>query len=127
MMAHTDRHFRYLFRLISSSAILYTEMVMSDQLVEADESTLSKLLEYSSPADTGYTVLQLGGNNPHTIKEACTIAMKYNYHGINLNVGCPSGEPSYLLYMHIVLFYRGSSLTPMQALWLASTLWGLHL
>lgn len=48
MMAHTDRHFRYMFRLLSSSAVLYTEMIMSDVIVNHADNKfkLDQLLEY---------------------------------------------------------------------------------
>jgi tRNA-dihydrouridine synthase A len=94
MMKHTDLHFRYLFRLISSSAILYTEMIMADEIVnnQMEKEKLSEILHFYQPntKSKGLTILQIGGNNPTIIQKACSLALPYNYDGINLNVGCPS-------------------------------------
>lgn len=90
MMAHTNRHFRYFFRLISTQSILYSEMVMSDEicLEKNNQKRLDILLGYNS---VEYPfILQLGGNDPKTLSEAVRIANSRGITNINLNCGCPS-------------------------------------
>lgn len=85
MMAWTDRHCRYFHRLLSSRAILYTEMVTADAIIHGNKA---KLLEYN-PSEHP-VIIQLGGSDPKKLSEATKIATDYGYDGINLNVGCPS-------------------------------------
>ena len=85
MMAYTDRHFRYLLRLISSQAILYTEMVTAQAVIHGDQNYLLGFSEQEHPI-----ALQLGGSHPAQLAKACKIAADFHYDEINLNVGCPS-------------------------------------
>lgn len=85
MMAYTDRHFRYLLRLISNNVFLYTEMVTAHAVIYGDRH---HLLHFSSEEHP--VALQLGGSDPFMLAEACKIAMDFRYDEINLNVGCPS-------------------------------------
>ena len=92
MMKHTDRHFRKLFRLISRQAVLYTEMIVDETIIELaqrDPQKLDLLLNFEPDQST---VLQIGGRDPKKIKQAINIAVSLNlgYAGYNLNVGCPS-------------------------------------
>ena len=43
MMGHTDAHFRYFLRLISKHAMLYTEMVASNSIVDNKSKKYDKL------------------------------------------------------------------------------------
>ena len=43
MMAHTNRHYRYFWRLLSSHTFLYTEMIPASQIVNAYNQELVKL------------------------------------------------------------------------------------
>ncbi|NKX45660.1 tRNA dihydrouridine(20/20a) synthase DusA [Roseicyclus persicicus] len=85
MMDWTDRHCRYLHRLMSARALLYTEMVTAPAVVHGDRD---RLLAYH-PAEHP-VALQLGGSDPAELAEATRIAAGYGYDEINLNVGCPS-------------------------------------
>ena len=84
-MACTDRHARYLIRLISQHTLLYTEMVTSGAIIFGDQD---RHLDFS-PAEQPVAV-QLGGNDPAAMAEAAAIAESYGYAEVNINVGCPS-------------------------------------
>jgi tRNA-dihydrouridine synthase A len=85
MMGWTDRHFRSLFRLISSEARLYTEMVTSAALVYGD---VARLLAYSPQEHP--LALQLGGSNPAELAHCAQLAESLGFAEVNINVGCPS-------------------------------------
>lgn len=85
MMDYTDKHFRYLVRLLSRNILLFTEMITAPAIVHGDSN---KLLSYN--AEEHPVVLQLGGSNIQAIKEASLIGQQYGYDEININVGCPS-------------------------------------
>jgi len=85
MMDWTDRHCRYLHRLMSKRALLYTEMVTSPALVRGGAL---HLLDHH-PAEHP-VALQLGGSDPAELAEATRIGAQAGYAEINLNVGCPS-------------------------------------
>ncbi len=85
MMDYTDRHFRYLARLISREVLLYSEMVTSDAILRGKQQKLLGFNIEESPL-----VLQLGGSDPEKLKQAAKIGENYGYSEINLNVGCPS-------------------------------------
>lgn len=89
MMNRTDRHFRYLVRLITRRTWLYTEMVVARGLVFGDAD---KLLRY----DTGEhpLALQVGGHEPGILARAAGLAHARGFDEINLNVGCPSSRVS---------------------------------
>lgn len=89
MMEYTDRHMRFLMRLISSKSTLYTEMVTANALIRTDEP--KRFLEAEFGVENPL-VLQLGGACPVQIKEASKIAVRAGYQEINLNVGCPSDK-----------------------------------
>jgi tRNA-dihydrouridine synthase A len=85
MMDWTDRHCRYLHRLITRRARLYTEMVTSAAVLHGDRA---RLLGYD-PAEHP-VALQLGGHEPRELAECARIGAALGYDEINLNVGCPS-------------------------------------
>ena len=85
MMGWSDRHCRFLHRLLSMRARLYTEMVVSDAIIHGSRS---RHLDYN---DIEHPIaLQLGGSDPAKLSKAAKIAIKWGYDEINLNVGCPS-------------------------------------
>jgi tRNA-dihydrouridine synthase A len=86
-MDYTDRHFRYLLRLLSPSAVLYTEMVNAQAVVRGDPD---RLLAFDSSEHP--VVLQLGGAEPSVLAAAARVGAAYGYDEINLNCGCPSGR-----------------------------------
>jgi tRNA-dihydrouridine synthase A len=85
MMAYTDRHFRYFLRLLSPSALLYTEMITAQALKHADPARWLAFSEQEHPV-----ALQLGGSEPADLAHAATLGAKFGYDEINLNCGCPS-------------------------------------
>ena len=85
MMDWTDRHCRYLHRLLSRETLLYTEMVTAPALVRGGAVHLLDFNPEEHPV-----ALQLGGSDPEELAEATRIAAARGYDEINLNVGCPS-------------------------------------
>lgn len=85
MMDWTDRHCRYLHRLMSRQTLLYTEMVTAPALVRGNAQHLLA----HDPAEHPLA-LQLGGSDPAELAQAARIGVAAGYVEINLNVGCPS-------------------------------------
>jgi tRNA-dihydrouridine synthase A len=85
MMDYTDRHCRFLLRLLSPSALLYTEMVTAQALAHGDVERLLGFDESEHPV-----ALQLGGSDPSLLARAAKLGAERGYDEINLNVGCPS-------------------------------------
>jgi len=84
-MDWTDRHCRYLHRLLTGRALLFTEMVTSAAVVHGDRERLLGFDPAEQPV-----ALQLGGSEPGELAEATRIGAEFGYAEINLNVGCPS-------------------------------------
>ncbi len=84
-MDWTDRHCRYLHRLLSREVLLYTEMVTAPALVRGGAL---HLLDYSPEEHP--VALQLGGSDPAELAQAARLGAQAGYDEINLNVGCPS-------------------------------------
>ena len=85
MMDWTDRHCRFLLRLISKHTLLYTEMVTTGAILNGDRE---RFLRYDSCEHP--LALQLGGSDPQQLAECSRIGEDAGYDEINLNVGCPS-------------------------------------
>lgn len=85
MMDRTDRHYRYLMRLISRHTLLYTEMVTTGALLFGDQQ---RHLDFSP--EEGPLSLQLGGDDPSALAKCARLAEEWGYDEVNLNVGCPS-------------------------------------
>ncbi len=85
MMDWTDRHCRYLHRLLSRHTLLYTEMVTAMAVIHGDRDRLLGFDPAEQPV-----ALQLGGSDPEQLAEATRIGAEYGYQEVNLNVGCPS-------------------------------------
>ena len=85
MMAHTDRHFRYLLRLLSSHTMLYTEMLTTGALLHGDTEKYARFDDQERPVG-----IQLGGSDPGALARCAGIAEDFGYDEVNLNVGCPS-------------------------------------
>lgn len=85
MLDWTDRHERYFLRLISSQAVLYTEMVTTGALIHGDRQRFLDFDQAEHPL-----ALQLGGSNPAELAQCVRMAEDYAYDEVNLNVGCPS-------------------------------------
>lgn len=85
MMDWTDRHCRFLHRLLSKHTLLYTEMVTAPALVRGGAV---HLLDYNPEEHP--VALQLGGSDPQELAQAATMGAQAGYDEINLNCGCPS-------------------------------------
>ncbi|MEE2644884.1 MAG: tRNA-dihydrouridine synthase, partial [Myxococcota bacterium] len=85
MMKRTDRHFRYLCRLMSREVLLYTEMVTTGAILHGDQH---RHLDFNPSEEP--LVLQLGGDDPSALAACAELAERWGYQGVNLNVGCPS-------------------------------------
>jgi len=85
MMDRTDRHFRYLVRLLAPDVRLYTEMLTASAVINGD---MDRLLSYD-PVEHPLA-LQLGGNDADELAQAAAAAEARHYDEINLNIGCPS-------------------------------------
>jgi tRNA-dihydrouridine synthase A len=85
MMDYTDRYCRYLHRLLTPGALLYTEMVTAQALAHGHVERLLAFDRAESPV-----ALQVGGSDPRLLAEAAKLGEQRGYAEINLNVGCPS-------------------------------------
>ncbi len=85
MMERSNRHFRYLLRLISRRIRLYSEMVVDRTLIHGDPA---RHLDFH-PAEHPLA-LQIGSAEPALAARAAAIARPWGYDELNLNVGCPS-------------------------------------
>ena len=86
MMQCTDIHDRYLFRLITKKAFLYTEMVTTGAIIHGkcfNQLNFNNEIEHP-------VAIQLGGSDPNDLSECAKICAELGYDEINLNVGCPS-------------------------------------
>ena len=87
MIDVTDRHYRYLARLLSQHALLYTEMITTGAILNGDQDYLLSYTDQEHPL-----ALQLGGSNVDQLAQCARIGESYGYDEINLNVGCPSNK-----------------------------------
>jgi tRNA-dihydrouridine synthase A len=85
MMDWTDKNCRYIHRLLSRHARLYTEMLTPNAVIFGDRERLLGFDQSEHPL-----ALQLGGSEPDTLVQASKIAQEWGYDEINLNIGCPS-------------------------------------
>lgn len=85
MMEWTDRHYRFLVRLMTRHTRLYTEMVTSGALVHGDRERFL----HHHPSEYPLA-LQLGGSDPHAMQQSAQWGAAAGYDEININVGCPS-------------------------------------
>ena len=85
MMDWTDRHCRYLHRLLSRHTVLYTEMVTAPALIHGDAARLLQFDPSEHPV-----ALQIGGSDPDQLAKATRMGCDAGYDEVNLNVGCPS-------------------------------------
>ena len=85
MMAWTDRHYRYLMRLIAPNVRLYTEMVTTGALHFGDAKRYLAFSPQEHPL-----ALQLGGHDPEQLALCARMGEEAGYDEININIGCPS-------------------------------------
>lgn len=84
MMDRTDRHYRWMMRLITRRTLLYSEMITPNAIIFGDREHLL------GHAEEGPVSLQLGGDDPVALAKAARIGQEWGYDEVNLNVGCPS-------------------------------------
>lgn len=85
MMDWTTPHFRYLARILSKRALLYTEMVTTGALIHGDTERFLR----HDPAEYPLA-LQLGGSDARELAHCARLAEQFGFDEVNLNVGCPS-------------------------------------
>src|SRR5690606_11271170 len=85
MMRHTDRHLRYLLRLVSRRVMLYTEMLTAPALIHGNAP---RRLEFD--ASEHPVGVQFGGSDPDQLRRCALMAVDAGFDEINLNCGCPS-------------------------------------
>ena len=85
MLDWTDRHCRYLLRLISRRTLLYSEMVTTGALLHGDRVRFLRFDPSEHPV-----ALQLGGSDPGDMARCARLGADWGYDEININVGCPS-------------------------------------
>lgn len=85
MLDCTDKHERFLLRLISKHAVLYTEMITTGALIHGDKSRFLDFNESEHPV-----ALQLGGSDPDDMTRSAELVQQWGYDEVNINVGCPS-------------------------------------
>jgi len=85
MMDWSDRHCRFLWRLITKEALLYSEMVTTGAILYGDTERFLKFNAAEHPV-----ALQLGGCSPDDLAKCAILGEKWGYKEINLNCGCPS-------------------------------------
>ncbi|MBH1966248.1 MAG: tRNA dihydrouridine(20/20a) synthase DusA [Comamonadaceae bacterium] len=85
MLDWTDKHCRYLHRLLTKNTLLYTEMVTTGGLLHGAERRHLRMDECEHPV-----ALQLGGSDAADLAQCARIGARWGYDEINLNCGCPS-------------------------------------
>ncbi len=84
MMGCTDRHCRYLLRLLAPNTMLYSEMLTTGALLHGPTAQLLAHTEDEPCA------VQLGGGDPGELALAAKLIEDAGYQEVNLNCGCPS-------------------------------------
>ena len=84
MLDMTDKHFRYLCRIMCKNMLLYSELTTTGAILYGKND----FLEYSTQEHP--IALQLGGADPSALAKCAKLAEERGYDEINLNVGCPS-------------------------------------
>ena len=85
MLDWTDKHCRFLHRLLSRRTRLYTEMVTTGALLHGAERRHLRFDAVDHPL-----ALQLGGSEAADLAACARIGARWGYDEINLNCGCPS-------------------------------------
>ena len=85
MMDWTDRHCRFFHRQLTRRALLYTEMVVADAIIQGARERLLGFGEAEHPV-----ALQLGGSDAETLAEGGRVGEGFGYDAKHLNGGSPS-------------------------------------
>lgn len=86
MMEWTDRHYRYMMRLLTKRTKLFTEMYVANTLLFSPNAR--GFLRFSPEEHP--IACQLGGNDPASLAQAARLVEEMGYDEVNLNCGCPS-------------------------------------
>jgi hypothetical protein len=82
MREYTDRHLRRMLRLMSSEAVLWSEMEKAEAILERSGRGQGRQLERLLKRGTegaGLEVLQLGGDDPNQLSRATLAALPFGY------------------------------------------------
>lgn len=93
-MDWTDRHYRFLARMLTRHTLMYTEMVV-DQTILHQRENLDYFLGHDPIEEP--LVLQIGGSCPKSVRETIRLCVQHpnsQFTAFNLNVGCPSARVS---------------------------------
>ena len=90
MMAYTDRYCRWLHRVFSPHALLYTEMMTTGAILHGPRDLLLDNTGAAGNDVAGPVAIQLGGSEPDDLAQCAALAASRGYAEVNLNVGCPS-------------------------------------
>lgn len=85
MIDVTDRHCRFLHRLLAPHARLYTEMITTGALLHGN---VARHLDFDAAEHP--VALQLGGSEPDALAQCARLGRQWGYDELNLNCGCPS-------------------------------------
>ena len=85
MLDWTDRHCRYFHRLLTSNALLYTEMVTTGAIIHGSRERFLGFNKAEHPV-----AFQLGGSDPVDLTDCAVLIEDCGFDEVNLNVGCPS-------------------------------------
>ncbi|PIE39280.1 MAG: tRNA dihydrouridine(20/20a) synthase DusA [Gammaproteobacteria bacterium] len=85
MIDWSDRHCRFMWRMLSRRVRLYTPMITTGAILHGDVEYLLRYDPQEHPL-----ALQLGGADPTALAQCASIAEQWGYDEINLNCGCPS-------------------------------------
>ncbi len=85
MMGWTDRHFRYLLRLVAPEVMVYRPILSPEAVLRGRRPGLLGFSEQEHPIGC-----QLGGNEPGELALAAEVVQDWGYDEVNFNLGCPS-------------------------------------
>lgn len=85
MIDYSDAHHRYFWKLFAPDARVYTEMIHANAILFGKKESILSFDPSEHPI-----ALQLGGNDPQRLAESASLAQRWGYDEINLNIGCPS-------------------------------------
>ena len=93
MQGYTNRHLRYLYRILLPTAVLWTEMLKPRELLSASTCSQTLLLTRGyEGSSTQPCVLQFGGDNADDLSDSIRMSRPFGYTQYDLNCGCPSTE-----------------------------------
>ena len=87
MMDCTDRHYRFMMRMLTRETLLYTEMVTTGAIIFGDKPRHLDFSKEELPL-----ALQLGGDDPQQLAQCAELGQQWGYTEVNINVGCPSNR-----------------------------------